>query len=77
VVDCIKGSFDVELQETRYYAVAPCYVYSVDNQLDSEVCRALRTVAHLGFWEESLGLHYGGDSLAYHCLEDLAYSIKE
>jgi hypothetical protein len=77
VVDCVKGSFNVELQETRYCAVAPCYVRSVDDQLDGEVCRALRTVAHLGFREESLGLRCGGDSLAYHCLEDLAYSIKE
>jgi hypothetical protein len=57
--------------------VALCYVRSVDDQLDGEVYRALRTVAHLGFWEESLGLHCGSDSLAYHYLEDLAYSIKE
>ena len=77
MVDCVKGSFDVELQETRYCAVALYYVRSVDDQLDSEVCRALRTVTYLGFWEESLGLCYGGDSLAYYCLEDLAYSIKE
>jgi hypothetical protein len=77
VVDCVKGSFDVELQETRYYTVALCYIYSVNDQLDSEVCRALRTVAYLGFWEESLGLYCSSNSLAYHCLEDLAYSIKE
>jgi hypothetical protein len=49
VVNCIKGSFDIELQETRYYAMALYYIYSVDDQLDSKVYRALRTVAHLGF----------------------------
>jgi hypothetical protein len=49
MVDCIKGSFDVELQETHYYTVALYYIYSVDDQLDSKVYRALRTVAYLGF----------------------------
>ena len=77
MVDCVKCPFDIELQEARYYAVAPCYVRSIDDQLDSEVCRAFRTIAHLGFREESLGLRRGGDSLAYHCLKDLAHCVKE
>jgi hypothetical protein len=57
--------------------VALYYIYSVNDQLNSKVYRTLRTVVYLGFWEESLGLHYSNDSLAYYYLKDLIYSIKE
>ena len=77
VVNCIECSFDIKLQEARYYAVSLYYVCSIDNQLNSEVYRAFWTITYLGFQEESLGLYYSSDSLAYYYLKDLAYYIKE
>jgi hypothetical protein len=77
IVDSIKGSFDIELQEAHHSPVAPGCMCSIDNKFDSEVCRTFRAVTHLCFREESLGLCHSCDVLADHCLNNLSHGVKE
>jgi hypothetical protein len=72
MVDGIKSTFDIDLQETRYGPIAPGYIHSINDQFNGQVSRTFRAVTYLRFREESLGLCRGGNTLADHRLEVLS-----